>query len=86
MHLLVIILIYNLSLAVSLGVKYSKKFNFNPKDTAEFVLEIWYKLKTTVRDNWFRDTIKLVDVVDIKIGHILYSCGLKTREGDGLLT
>ena len=49
--MLVIILIYNLGLAVSLGVEYSKELNFNPKDTAEFVLEIWYKLGTIVRDN-----------------------------------
>ena len=83
--MLVVVLVYNLSLAVSLGVKYSKELNFNPKDTAEFVLEIWYKLKTTVRDNWFRDTIKLVDVVDIKVGYIFYSYGLKIKEGDGLL-
>jgi hypothetical protein len=27
-------------LAVSLGVEYSKELNFNPKDTAEFILEI----------------------------------------------
>ena len=51
MHLLVIILVYNLSLAVSLGVKYSRELNLNPKDMAEFILEIWYKLGTIVRDN-----------------------------------
>ena len=34
------ILVYNLSLAISLKVKYSKKLNFNPKNTAEFILEI----------------------------------------------
>ena len=45
------VLIYNLSLTISLGVKYSKKLNFNPKDIAEFVLKIRYKLGTTVRDN-----------------------------------
>jgi hypothetical protein len=39
-YLLVKVLIYNLSLAVSLGVKYSKELNFNPKDTAEFILKI----------------------------------------------
>jgi hypothetical protein len=51
MYLLIKVLIYNLSLAVSLGVKYSKKLNFNPKDTAEFILEIRYELGTTVKDN-----------------------------------
>ena len=51
MYLLVEVLIYNLSLAVSLGVKCSKELNFNPKDTAEFVLKIRYKLGTTVKNN-----------------------------------
>ena len=51
MHLLVIVLIYNFSLAVGLGVKYSKKLNLNPKNIVEFVLEIQYKLRTIVRDN-----------------------------------
>ena len=51
MYLLVKILIYNLSLAVSLEVKCGKKLNFNFKDIAEFVLEIRYKLGTTVKDN-----------------------------------
>jgi hypothetical protein len=50
MYLLVKV-IYNLSLAVSLGVEYSKELNLNPKDIAEFILEIGYKLKTIVRDN-----------------------------------
>ena len=45
MYLLVKVLIYNLSLAVSLGVKCSRELNFNPKNIAEFVLEIGYKLK-----------------------------------------
>ena len=49
--MLVIVLIYNFSLAISLGVKYSKKLNSNPKDTVEFILEIQYKLKTIVKDN-----------------------------------
>jgi hypothetical protein len=40
MYLLVKVLIYNLGLAVSLGVKYNKELNLNSKDTAEFVLEI----------------------------------------------
>ena len=72
-------------MAVSLGVEYSKELNLNPKDTVEFVLKIQYKLKTTVRDNWFGGTIKSVDIINIKVGHILYSYSLKIREGDRLL-
>ena len=83
--MLVIVLIYNLGLAVSLGVKYNRELNFNPKDIVKFVLEIQYKLKTMVRDNWFRDAIKSVNIVDIKVGYILYSYSFKIREGDGLL-
>jgi hypothetical protein len=49
--LLVKVLVYNLSLAVSLRVEYSRELNLNPKDTAEFILEIRYKLGATVRDN-----------------------------------
>ena len=49
--MLVKVLIYNLSLTVNLGVKYSRELNFNPKDIAEFILEIGYKLGTTVKDN-----------------------------------
>ena len=49
--MLIKVLIYNFSLAVSLKVKYSKKLNFSPKDTAEFVLKLRYKLTTIVRDN-----------------------------------
>ena len=66
-------------------MEYGREFNFDPKDMAEFILEIWYKLGATVRDNWFRNTIKSVDIVNIKAGHIFCSCGLKIREGDGLL-
>ena len=51
MYLLIKVLIYNLSLAVSLGVKYNKKLNFNPKNMAEFILKIGYKLRTIVKDN-----------------------------------
>jgi hypothetical protein len=51
MYLLVKVLIYNLSLAISLGVKCNRELNLNPKDTAEFILEIGYELGTTVRDN-----------------------------------
>jgi len=28
----------------------------------------------------------LVDIVNIYMGHILYSCSLKVREGNGLFT
>ena len=83
--MLIIVLIYNFSLAISLGVKYSKELNFNPKDMAEFILEIQYELKTIVKNNWFRGAIKLVNIINIKAGHILYSYGLKIIEGDRLL-
>ena len=49
--MLVKVLVYNLSLAVSLRVECSRELNLNPKDTAKFILEIRYKLGTTVRDN-----------------------------------
>ena len=49
--MLVKILIYNLSLAVHLGIKCSKELNLNFKDTAEFIPEIKYKLGTIVKDN-----------------------------------
>ena len=49
--MLVKVLIYNFSLAVYLGVKYSRELNLNLKDTAEFIPEIRYKLGTMVRDN-----------------------------------
>ena len=51
----------------------------------EFISEIRYELGTTVRDNWFRGAVELVNIVNIKTGHILYNCGLKIREGDRLL-
>jgi hypothetical protein len=38
--LLVKVLVYNLDLAVSLRVEYSRELNLNPKDIAEFILEI----------------------------------------------
>ena len=50
-YLLVKILVYNLSLAVSLGVECSKELNFNPENMVKFILEIKYKLGTIVRDN-----------------------------------
>ena len=49
--LLVKVLVYNFSLAIYFRVKYSKKFNFNPKDIVEFILEIQYKLGAIVKDN-----------------------------------
>jgi hypothetical protein len=38
--LLVKVLVYNLSLAISLRVEYSRELNLNPKDIVEFILEI----------------------------------------------
>jgi len=49
--LLVKVLVYNLSLTISLRVEYSRELNLNPKDIAKFILEIRYKLGTIVRDN-----------------------------------
>ena len=49
-ELLVEVLVYNLSLTISLRIKYSKELNFNSKDIAEFVLKIWYKLGSIVGD------------------------------------
>ena len=48
---LVKVLIYNLSLAISLRVEYNKKLNFNPKNIVEFILKFWYKLGPIVKDN-----------------------------------
>ena len=85
MYLLIIILVYNFSLAVSLGVEYSRELNLNPKNTVKFILKIQYELRTIVKNNWFRGTIKSVNIINIEVGYIFYSYGLKTREGDGLL-
>ena len=49
--MLVKVLVYNLSLAVSLRVECGRELNLNPKDIAEFILEIRYKLGAIVRDN-----------------------------------
>jgi len=49
--LLVKVLVYNFSLAISLRVEYSRELNLNPKDIVEFILEVQYKLGTIVRDN-----------------------------------
>ena len=49
--MLVEVLIYNLSLAISLGVECSKKLNLNLEDIAEFIPKIGYKLRTMVKDN-----------------------------------
>ena len=51
MKLLVKVLVYNLSLAVSLRVECGRELNLNPKDAAEFIPEVRYKLGSTVRDN-----------------------------------
>ena len=83
--MLVKVLVYNLGLAVSLRVEYSRELNLNHEDTAEFILEIQYKLGAIVRDNYFRGAVELINVVNIEAGYILYSRGLKIREGDGLL-
>ena len=45
------VLVYNLGLAVSLRVEYGRELNLNPKNAAEFILEVQYKLGSTVRDN-----------------------------------
>ena len=45
------VLVYNLGLAVSLRVEYSRELNLHPKDIVEFILEIRYKLGAIVRDN-----------------------------------
>ena len=45
------VLVYNLGLAIGLRVEYSRELNLNPKDAAEFILEVQYKLGSTVRDN-----------------------------------
>ena len=49
--MLVKVLVYNLGLAVGLRVEYSRELNLNSKDIAEFILEVRYKLRSTVRDN-----------------------------------
>jgi hypothetical protein len=49
--LLVKVLVYNLGLTISLRVEYGRELNLNPKDIIEFILKIWYKLGTIVRDN-----------------------------------
>ena len=62
-----------------------KELNLDPKDMAEFVPEIWYKLGTIVKDNWFKSAIESVNIVDVETGYILYSYNLKTKKGDRLL-
>jgi hypothetical protein len=49
--LLVEVLVYNLGLAISLKIEYSRELNLNSEDTVEFVLEIRYKLGATVGYN-----------------------------------
>ena len=66
-------------------MEYSRGLNLDPEDTVEFVLEIQYKLEAIVGYNRFGGAIDLVDIINVKAGYILRSCGLKIREGDGLL-
>ena len=80
------VLVYNLGLAISLRIKYSKKLNLNPKDTVEFVLKIWYKLGSIVRDDWLRSAVALINIINIYAGYILYSYSFKIKEGNGLFT
>ena len=49
--MLVKVLVYNLSLAISLRVEYSRELNFNLKDLVGFILEIRYKLGAIFRGN-----------------------------------
>jgi len=84
--LLVKVLVYNLGLAVSLRVEYSRELNFNPKDAAEYVPEVQYKLGSMVRDNYLRSAIDPVNVVNIYMGYIFCSYSLEAGEGDSLLT
>ena len=49
--MLVKVLVYNLGLAISLRVEYSRELNLNPKDMVEFNLKVWYILESVVRDN-----------------------------------
>ena len=49
--MLVKVLVYNLGLAVSLRVECGRELNLNPKDAAEFIPEVQYKLGSIVRDN-----------------------------------
>ena len=50
----------------------------------EFVLEIQYKLRAVVRNNRLRSAVDLVNIINIYIGHILYGCSFKIKEGNGL--
>ena len=79
MESLVKVLVYNLSLAICLKVKYNKFFNFNPKDVAEFVLEIEYKLRAVVRDDWLKSAMGPVNIVDIYMGYILCGCSFRIK-------
>ena len=57
-------------MAISLRIKYSRKFNFNPKDIVKFILKIQYKLGAIVEDNWFKSAMALINVVDVYTGYI----------------
>jgi len=84
--LLVKVLVYNLSLAISLRVKCGKKLNLDSKDAVKFVLEVQYKLGSIVGDNRLRSAIDPVNIINIYTGHIFCSYSLKVREGNSLLT
>jgi len=48
-------------------------------------LEVVLKATRGVRNNIpYRGTVELIDVIDVEVGYILYSYGLKTQEGDRL--
>jgi len=53
---------------------------------AEFILKIWYKLGSIVRDDWLRSTVALINVINIYTGHILYSYSFKIKEKNSLFT
>jgi len=85
-ELLVKVLVYNFSLAISLRIKYNRELDFNPKDIIKLILEIWYKLRAIVRDNWLRSIVYLVNIINIYIGYILCNYNLKVKEGNSLFT
>ena len=71
--MLVIILVYNLSLAISLGVKYSKELNLNPKNIAEFIPEICCGLSQSRHKHGKKDACGPYD-------WIVYKRGSKAKE------
>ena len=51
--MLVKVLVYNLSLTISLRVEYSRKLNLNSKDAVEFVLVIGHLRNTLHMSTYF---------------------------------